>query len=30
MGYAGIAVLFTAGFAFFVWRQEARRRGIKT
>lgn len=25
MGYAGVAVLFTLGFAFFTWRQEARR-----
>jgi len=25
MGYAGMAVLFTVGFAFFFWRQEERR-----
>ena len=25
MSYAGMAVLFTVGFAFFFWRQEARR-----
>jgi hypothetical protein len=25
MGYAGIAVLFTLGFAFFFWRQETKR-----
>lgn len=29
MGYAGIAVLFTLGFAFFFWRQEARRKTSK-
>ena len=29
MSYAGMAVLFTLGFAFFFWWQEARR-GIKT
>lgn len=29
-GYAGIAVLFTLGFAFFFWRQEARRPGTQS